>query len=284
MNRVYGSVEPVDIRNLRKFAGLGLLALSLSACAPGPDPFLETVTTAVAKTVFKEEIASSSGCIQLSGIFCQQPMYDLVFAAPADLDSRLVCTEFFNLAKGFGAVAYSLNDGTGNAAKLPTQEKEVIDLCEVGLAKPLTNFDGSFIYQGLALYDDGAKDEIGKYLSLGRGVESADDKRFNLTISFSKDLSRVGPISYGTEKPKLRTQADIDAANEQNELAVETMKTANTLLGMKESEAIAKIESAGFAWVVVDRDGEEFITDASYNPKRIRLTIRDAVIYDAIAG
>ena len=275
----------MEIRNLLKVVGVAALALPLlSSCSTAPDPFLEKINAAVAETVFKEPIASSWGCIQLTGIFCPQPMHDVVFAAPADLDTKLVCTEFFDLAKGFGAVAYSLNNGTGNAAKLPAEKDEVIELCAVGLAKPLKDFDGSEIYQGLALYDDGAKDQIGKNFSLGRGVESVGDKRFNLTISFSKDLNRVGPITYGTEKPKLRTQPELDSGNELNERAAETMKTANPIIGMKEADAIAKIESDGYTWVVVDRDGEEFITDASYNPERIRLTIRDGVVYDAIAG
>jgi phosphotransferase system IIB component len=59
---------------------------------------------------------------------------------------------------------------------------------------------------------------------------------------------------------------------------------ANTLLGKTENDAIQIIEGNGFTWVVVDRDGEEFITDASYQPTRIRLTIRKGVVYDAIAG
>lgn len=284
MNRVYGSVEPVDIRNFLKFAGLCLLTLSLSSCTPGPDPFLESVTTKVAETVFKEEIDNSSGCIQLSGVFCQQPMYTLVFAAPADTDAELACKEFVNLATKLGAVAYSTNDGVGNAAKLLDNKTEVIQLCAAGLAEPLTNFDESSLYQGLQMHDDGQNDKIGKFYSLSRGVEYLDDTRFNLTISFSKDLNRVGFISYGPQKPKLLTQDDLDAANEQNNVAAETMKTANNLLGTKESEAIAIIESAGYTWIVVDRDGEEFITDASYRPTRIRLTIREGIVYDAIAG
>lgn len=274
----------MGIRNFVKFSGIAGLSLALSACSTSPDPFLNEVTAAVSGTVFSEPVASSYGCIQLSGIFCREPMHDLVFAAPAETNTKFACTEFVALATKLGAIAYSTNDGVGDAAELPSDNSEVIDLCTQGLDSPLENWDGSVFYQGLALQDDGAHDAIGKYYSLGRGVESVGDKRFNLTITFSRDLNRIGPINYGTKKPALMTQAELDSLDDINNIAAETMKTANTLLGMKEADAIAAIEAAGYSWVVVDRDGEEFQTDKSYDPRRIRLIISEGIIYDAVAG
>ena len=211
-------------------------------------------------------------------------MYDLTFAAPAKTDEKLACGEFVDLGRALGAVAYSTNNGTGNATKLSNDNAAAVEMCVTGLSEPLKNFDGSLIYQGLSLYDDGAKDGIGKFYSLGRGQSSPDDKKFLLTISFSKDLNRVGWIDYGDGNPRLMTQEELDAGNEINKIAAETMKTANTLLGMTEKEAIEKIEAAGYSWVIYDREGKEVFVDDGYNPQRIRLTIRDGVIYDAIAG
>lgn len=274
----------MGIRNLVKFSGLAGLSLTLSACSTYPDPFLNEVTSAVAETVFSEQVASSYGCIQLSGIFCREPMHDVVFAAPAETDEEFACTEFVALATKLGAIAYSTNDGVGDAAVLPTNKGEVIDLCAAGLDSPLKNWDGSVFYQSLALQDDGSQDGIGKYYSLGRGVEFVGDNRFNLTITFSRDLNRIGPINYGTKKPSLMTQAQLDELDGINNIAAETMKTANTLQGMDEADAISTIEAAGYSWVVVDRDSEEFQTDKSYDPRRIRLIIREGIIYDAVAG
>ena len=284
IRRVYGSLEIVGIRNFAKFSGIAGLALSLSACSTSPDPFLNEVTAVVSGSVFSEPVASSYGCIQLSGIFCRAPMHDLVFVAPAETDAEFACTQFVTFATKLGAIAYSTNDGVGDSAELPTDKTEVINLCANGLASPLKNWDGSVLYQGLALQDDGAQDAIGKYYSLGRGLESVGDKRFNLTISFSRDLNRIGPINYGTKKPALMTQSELDALGDINSIAAETMKTANSLQGMKEADAIAAIEAAGYSWVLVDRDGEELPTDKSYDPRRIRLIIREGIIYDAVAG
>lgn len=274
----------MGIKNLVKFLGVAGLTLSLSACSTSPDPFLKEVTAAVSGSVFSEPVASSYGCIQLSGIFCREPMHDLVFEAPADTDTEFACSEFVALATKLGAIAYSTNDGVGDAAELPSDKSEVIDLCAQGLDSPLKNWDGSVFYQVIALQDDGAQDAIGKYYSLRRVVELVGEKKFNLTITFSRDLNRIGPINYGTKKPALMTQAELDALDGINNIAAETMKTANTLQGMKEADAIAIIEAAGYSWVVVDRDGEEFQTDKSYDPRRIRLIIREGTIYDAVAG
>jgi hypothetical protein len=270
---------------VKKIIASGLLVLLLLAgCAPRQDVFLESVSKSVAQTVFDEEISNSSGCIQLSGIFCQQPLYDLSFAAPADTDVKLACNDFVKLATNLGAVAYSTNYGDGKAFKLSIEKTEVLDFCASALGTALKDGDGSSVYQGLLLHDDGENDGVGKLFTLSRGVQRIGDERYSLTIAFSRDINRIGPINYGTEKPKLMTQAELDANNAQNSVAIETMKTANTLQGLTETKAIALIEAAGYTWVVVDRDGKELPTDASYIPTRVRLIIREGVVYDAVAG
>lgn len=270
----------MKVRKLPKLAVLSLAALALTGCTAPADPFVEVVRTAATDAGFTDSGRMASGCVGFT-LFCLQPMYEPIFYIPESAGSEKACAALFEVSNKLGALAYSV---TGDSvARIKPGSNAPKELCVEGLGKPLINSDGSEFYQGIVLYDDGAKDSFGKVYNFIRG-DSEFGKVFQLIVSFSKDQGRIGPITYGSEMPKLLTQAELDAANETNDVAAETMKVANTLLGKPEKEAIAIIESNGFTWVVVDRDGEEFITDASYVPTRIRLTIREGVIYDAIAG
>jgi hypothetical protein len=62
------------------------------------------------------------------------------------------------------------------------------------------------------------------------------------------------------------------------------MKFANTLLGQSENYAITRIEATEYSWVVIARDQEELAYDEKYDPMRIRITIKEGIVYDAIAG
>jgi hypothetical protein len=208
-------------------------------------------------------------------------MYEPIFYMPESAGSEKACAALFDTSNKLGALAYSVMGAS--AARIETGSNAAKELCVAGLGKPLKNSDGTEFYQGIVLYDDGAKDSFGKVYNFIRG-DSEFGKVFQLIISFSKDQARIGPISYGNQIPKLMTQAELDAANKTNDIAAQTMKVANTLLGKAENEAIQIIESNGFTWVVVDRDGKEFPGDKMYDPRRVRLTIREGKIYDAIAG
>jgi hypothetical protein len=254
--------------------------LALSGCTAPTDPYVATVTQTVEQTVFKSTGSMASGCVGVN-LFCVQPMYEPVFFAPATTNVDLVCQDLLAIASKLGVVAYGASGYS--AYEFPDSNIEVLEICKNGLGAPLKNFDGTDFYQGLVLYDDGSKDSFGKVYSLSGGPSEFGDG-FVLIISFSKDLGRVGPVQYGSGKPQLLTQADLDAQNAVNNIAAETMKIANPLLGKDEQYAKTKIEEAGLTWVIVDRDGKELPTDKMYNPKRVRLTIREGKIYDAIAG
>ena len=263
-----------------KLLMIGAAMLTLAGCTVATDPYVQVVKDAVSETVFTPTGEMYSGCIGMY-LVCSQPIYGPSFSAPLTTDVRVVCSDFVRLATKLGAVAYETIGAS--AFGLPEDKSEVIDLCITGLGNPLQNADGLPLYQGLNLFDDGKKDSFGKVYSLSRGASKFGES-FNLEISLSKDLNRVGYITYANEKPKLLTQADLDRAILQNQTAAETMKIANPLLGKSEEAAIAVIEEAGYTWVVVDRDQKQFAYDQTYDPSRIRLTIRAGTIYDAIAG
>jgi hypothetical protein len=270
----------VKVRKLPKLAGLSLAALALTGCTVPTDPFVDVVKTTAVEAGFTDSGQMASGCVGMY-LICATPMYEPFFYMPESAGAEKACDAALEIANKLGVVAYS---GIGfSPVRIEPGSELPRDLCVSGLGVPLKNADGSDLYQGLAFYDDGSKDSFGKVYAFDRS-DSEFGKVFRLLISFSKDQARVGPIIYANEIPKLMTQADLDAANSANAVAEETMKVANTLLGKAEKEAIAIIESNGFTWVVVDRDGKEFPTDKMYDPRRVRLTIREGQIYEAIAG
>lgn len=269
----------MKVRKLPKLAGLSLAALALTGCTAPTDPFVDVVKTTAVDAGFTDSGQMASGCVGFN-LFCVQPMYEPFFYMPESAGAEKACDAALEIANELGVVAYSVIGFF--PVRIEPGSELPRDLCVSGLGVPLKNADGSDLYQGLAFYDDGSKDSFGKVYALDR-IDSEFGKVFRLLISFSKDEARVG-LTYANEIPKLMTQADLDAANSANAVAEETMKVANTLLGKAEKEAIAIIESNGFTWVVVDRDGKEFPTDKMYDPRRVRLTIREGKIYEAIAG
>ena len=180
--------------------------LLITGCTAPTDPFVSVVKEAVAKTSFEDTNQMASGCIGMY-LYCSQPMYEPVFFASETQSVEKVCGDFIKVAKEIGVVAYAVQ-GSG-AYKFPNTETDVLDLCTGGLGAPLKNTDGSELYQGTVLFDDGAKDGFGKVYNLSRGSSEFGDG-YLLIISFSKDSNRIGYISYGTEKPKLMTQEDLD--------------------------------------------------------------------------
>jgi hypothetical protein len=266
---------------LAKSVAISATALLLAGCTVPTDPFVEIVNQAVAEQPsFEATGEMASGCVGFT-IICAQPMYEPLYMASGDADVKTVCAETVVLARKLGADAYSGNNE--DPYKIGTvNSKELVEFCVEGLAKPLS-YGEELIYQGISFYDDGSDDGFGKFISLSRRPET-EKADYLLQISFSKDLNRVGPFRFGNSKPKHRTQADLDAAFDQIQIATETMKVANPLLGQPEAEAIKKIEDAGYTWVIIDRDGKELTHDETYTPTRIRLTVREGMIYDAVAG
>jgi hypothetical protein len=255
-------------------------AVTLTGCTAPTDPFVEDVKASAVDAGFTDSGQMASGCIGMY-LICAQPMYEPVFYMPESVGAETACAALFETANKLGAVGYSVFGSP--AAKLQGAESDAAKLCTDGLGIPLINTDGSEFYQGINLYDDGAADSFGKVYAFNRG-DSEFGKAFTLIISFSKDLGRTGPVPFGSEKPKLLTQEDLDVASGLDKTVAETMKFANPLLGQSEQLAISKIEAAGYRWVVIARDQEEFVYDQQYDPRRIRLTIKEGIVYDAIAG
>lgn len=265
---------------LTKYVAIAAATLLLVGCTVPTDSYVsELEQTVVESTSLEPTGELTSGCVGFY-LICTQPSYGMFFFAPANSDVGVFCTESVAVIRKLGAVAYSAMGG--DAYRLPADSAEIIEMCSDGLAKPLEDTYGP-LYQGISFYDDGAKDQIGKYYGLAFR-DDLEPKGFYLEVSFSRDLGRVGYVIYGNEKPKLMTQEDLDSANQANEIVAETMKVANPLLGHPEAEAIKKIEDAGYTWVIIDRDGKELTHDETYTPTRIRLTIREGMIYDAVAG
>jgi hypothetical protein len=264
----------------RKLVGSFSAVLLLAGCSAPTDSFVQVVEDAVTETSFQATGQMASGCIGVY-LYCAQPMYEPIFYAPESVEPAVACTDLISITDRLGLKAYAT---TGSMAwAVPEDNAELLKFCSEALGRSLTNTDGSMIYNGLAFYDDGSSDGFGKIYSINRGPTEFGDG-YTLIISFSRDLGRIGPIPYGSEKPKLMTQADLDKANQQTEIAAETMKVANQLLGKPEAQAIETIEVNGYSWVIIDRDGVEQEFDQTYDPRRILLTIRDGAIYDAIAG
>lgn len=254
--------------------------LALSGCTAPTDPFVEVVKATAVDAGFTDSGQMASGCVGMY-LVCAQPMYEPIFFMPESVGAETACAALFETANKLGAVAYSVLGSP--AAKLQGAESEAAKLCTDGLGAPLINSDGSWFYQGINLYDDGAMDSFGKVYAFNRS-DSEFGKTFSLIVSFSRDLGRTGPVPFGSEKPKLMTQSDLDVSNGLDKTSAETMKFANTLLGQSENYAITRIEETDYSWVVIARDQEEFTYSQQYDPKRILITIKEGIVYDAIAG
>lgn len=197
------------MQRIFKAIALAAGALILAGCTAPTDPFVSVVKDTVAKTSFEETNQMAGGCIGVY-LYCAQPMYEPVFFAPETEPVEKVCSDFIAVAKELGVVAYTVSGY--DAFGFPEAGNDVLNLCTGGLGKPLINTDGSEFYQGTVLFDDGAKDGFGKVYSLNRGPSEFGDG-YLLIISFSKDSSRIGYITYGTQKPELMTQEKLDSLN-----------------------------------------------------------------------
>ena len=164
--------------------------MTISACAPTHEPFIDTVQAAAAGTSLvqsTEKIVESCG----SSLFkCAQPLYEVHFNAPAVAPAENICADFIKVAMKLGAIAYS---SLGSPAGQITNQQEVQDLCVSGLDKIVTYPDGTKTYLGLTMYDDGSKDGIGKVDTL----ERREDGTWQAMFAFGRDMGRIGYIIYG---------------------------------------------------------------------------------------
>lgn len=63
-----------------------------------------------------------------------------------------------------------------------------------------------------------------------------------------------------------------------DEVAAETLKFAETLMGMAEDYAVGKIKEAGYEHRVVWRDGVSMPVTMDYRPTRINLYIKEGIV------
>lgn len=62
------------------------------------------------------------------------------------------------------------------------------------------------------------------------------------------------------------------------------MNNANEVIGMTEADAIAKIETAGFVYRIMERDGVNFMGTCDYRTDRVNLSITEGVVTHADVG
>lgn len=159
----------------------------LSGCTPASIPTVEAITSAdLGPLKLAKEV---KGYCYPTEMFCANPLFEPVFTAPADADPVEVCNKVIDLQKRIGLVAYAANGA--NASKV-TDVQKVKDFCAVGLVLGGDDGTGSPFFEGTTLFDDGSKDGIGKVTVINREVSG-----FTVVFSVSKNLERVGWISYG---------------------------------------------------------------------------------------
>jgi hypothetical protein len=69
-----------------------------------------------------------------------------------------------------------------------------------------------------------------------------------------------------------------------DDIAQETTRFGQDLIGMAEEKALECAEDAGYLWRVFERDGEQFALTMDYIPTRINVAISRGNITDAYSG
>ena len=174
-----------------KFLRVSAIAISatlfLSGCTPTSIPTVDSITSAdLGPLMLVKEV---KGYCYPTELFCSNPLFEPAFTAPADADPVEVCDKVIDLQQKIGLVAYAANGA--NAAKV-TDLKAVKHFCAAGFELGGDDGAGSPFYEGTTLFDDGAKDGVGKFTVINREASG-----YNVVFSVSKNLGRVGWVSYG---------------------------------------------------------------------------------------
>lgn len=178
---------------LRTFTSSLAVLIMATGCTPSSDPLVERVTGANlgSLTIIDPEV---KGYCQPMELFCRGPLFEPAFTAPADADPIEVCNAVVSLQAELGLVAYA---ATGGEAGVAENRHLVTDFCTAGLSQAIQIEDGSVVYEGTTLFDDGAADGMGKVTTIGR----EPDGTYYVVFSMSRNLDRVGWISYGASQP-----------------------------------------------------------------------------------
>lgn len=250
-----------------------VLSVSLSGCLAPSEPLVDKIfSSQLSPLKIATEKVQPNCASSLLG--CSNPLYDISFYSDSSVKPADVCRSVIELQREIGMVAYSVEGAAAGIA--PAENQPLIDFCVAGFEPGIKLDDGSMLYQGFVLYDDGAKDGLGKVTVIQR----RDDKSFVVVFSLGRDPSRIGSINFG-EKPRHLTADEIENADEMQKIAAKTQQFANGLLGESEATAKTKIEDAGYSWRIAHRDGEDFALTEDYSPTRINLYIRSNHVFDA---
>ena len=164
-----------------------------TGCTPNSDPLVERVIGANlgSLTIIDQDV---QGYCQPMELFCSGPLFEPAFTAPADASPFDVCDAVVALQVELGLVAYA---ATGAEAGVADNSQLVTDFCAEGLSQAIQLDDGSMVYEGTTLFDDGSADGMGKVTTISR----EPDGTYYVVFSMSRNLDRVGWISYGTSQP-----------------------------------------------------------------------------------
>ena len=69
-----------------------------------------------------------------------------------------------------------------------------------------------------------------------------------------------------------------------DDIAQETTRFGQDLIGMAEDQAKQCAEDTGYVWRVFEQDGEQFMLTMDYIPTRINVAITRGVVTDAYSG
>lgn len=170
---------------------LSFSAVLLTGCTPTSDPVVDAITTADLGELrmVSDEV---KGYCYPTELFCSSPLFEPAFSAPASVEPGEICDSVISLQLSIGFVAFSV---AGEGAYPIEDPEQVRDLCKKGLSQALEAEDGSTYYLGVVLYDDGARDGVGKVTVIHRETDGS----YFVVFSVSRNLDRVGWISYADQ-------------------------------------------------------------------------------------
>ena len=173
---------------MKRIAIACVMVLMLTGCTPSSNSAVDKILSA--DTGPLTLINEVKGHCYPMELFCSTPLFEPVYSATADTPPGEVCDAVINLQSQIGLVAYSVE---GFSAAKVSDLGELKEFCKEGLSNPWPVGDGTIYYEGTVLYDDGAKDGIGKVTVIQR----REDNRYVVVFSSGRDLGGIENIPFG---------------------------------------------------------------------------------------
>jgi hypothetical protein len=163
------------------------LLVTLTGCTPTRDAFMDALDSSAIESsgfTLAAEPAVSCG----SSLFgCSQPLYEYPYTAPADLSPAQACDTLLDFAFKAGKPIGYGPEGQ-STGPVPADRSKVAKFCEESIGIEQESADASFkYYEGFFMYDDGARDQVGKNYILRRDEAG----KYTLIVAFSRDLPRI---------------------------------------------------------------------------------------------